>query len=76
MTKPKAPPHLSPAAKRWFREIATDFDITDRAGLLLLTQAAECWDRATAYCPETESKQVKRLRDDSSSAFRRVAGAV
>jgi phage terminase small subunit len=46
MSKPKPPAHLSPAAKRWFREIATDFSITDRAGLLLLAQAADAWDRA------------------------------
>ena len=31
---------------------------------------------ALAYCPEARSQLVKLLRDDSSSAFRRVAGAV
>lgn len=41
-----APSHLTPAARSWFREIATDYQICDRSGLLLLQQAAECWDRA------------------------------
>lgn len=30
---------------------------------------------AKSYCPETEPKLVKLLGGDSSSAFRRVAGA-
>jgi P27 family predicted phage terminase small subunit len=39
------PSHLSAAAKSWFREIVTEYAINDRAGLLLLQQAAESWDR-------------------------------
>ncbi len=31
---------------------------------------------ALAYCPESEPKPVKLLRDGSSSAFHQVAGAV
>ena len=46
MTRITVPPHLSAAAKSWFREIAADYAISDRGGLLLLQQAAECWDRA------------------------------
>lgn len=41
----KAPKHLSPQGKRWWREIARDYHIEDPAGLALLTTAAECLDR-------------------------------
>lgn len=58
----KPPKHLSPAAKRWFREIATDFSITDRAGLLLLQQAAESWDRA-ALCREAIATDGATIKD-------------
>ena len=43
--QPKPPKHLSTAAKRWWSEVQTDFAIEDRAGLLILTAAAEAFDR-------------------------------
>lgn len=59
----KSPPkHLSAAAKRWYREIASEYEITDRAGLLLLTQAAEAWDRA-AQCRGTIATDGITVRD-------------
>ena len=62
MISPKPPSHLSPAARKWFREIAADYGITDRAGALLLAQAAECWDRA-ALCRETIASDGASVRD-------------
>lgn len=46
MKKPIPPDHLTAAARDWWLALVADYAITDRAGLLLLTQAAEAWDRA------------------------------
>jgi hypothetical protein len=40
-----APGHLSPAMKKFWKQIMSEFDLTDDARLLLRT-AAEAWDRA------------------------------
>lgn len=40
------PKHLSAGAKRWWRLIREEFDITDDAGKLLLQTAMEAFDRA------------------------------
>jgi len=42
----KAPSHLSPPARRWWSELAREYDIVDAGGLALLTVAAEAWERA------------------------------
>jgi P27 family predicted phage terminase small subunit len=42
---PKPPKALSPAAKRWWRDIQSEFSIDDPGGLLILTTAAEAYDR-------------------------------
>jgi P27 family predicted phage terminase small subunit len=60
--KVTSPSHLSDAAKHWFREIAEAYAITDRAGLLLLQQAAEAWDRA-AECREAIARDGSTTRD-------------
>lgn len=56
------PNHLSDAAKKWFREIADAYAISDRAGLLLLQQAAEAWDRAVE-CREAIARDGACVRD-------------
>jgi phage terminase small subunit len=43
--EPKPPMTLSNAAKRWWREIQREFSIDDPGGLLVLTSAAEAFDR-------------------------------
>lgn len=58
----KPPSHLSAAAKRWFREISATYGICDRAGALLLAQAAECWDRANE-CRERIAKEGATVLD-------------
>lgn len=40
-----APKSLSAAAKKWWRRIMADFEITDLAGQLLLQAALEAFDR-------------------------------
>ena len=62
MSKPTPPSHLSKAAKTWFAEIREAYGITDRAGLLLLQQAAECWDRAVE-CRQAIAKDGACVRD-------------
>ena len=39
------PKHLTPAARRWWRSITEEYEITDAAGLLLLQTALEAFDR-------------------------------
>lgn len=41
---PKAPAHLSASSKRWYREVAGDYDLQSHH-LRLLQAAAEAWDR-------------------------------
>lgn len=41
---PKAPKHLRPATKRWWREVVETFDLESHH-LRLLQAAAESWDR-------------------------------
>lgn len=41
----KIPDHLGPAGREFFASVATEFTITDPAGLALLCTAAECLDR-------------------------------
>lgn len=42
-----APKHLSAAARKWWSLIVDEYDLDgDTAGVLLLTKAAEAWDRA------------------------------
>lgn len=62
MSKPKAPAHLSDAARRWFCEIARAYNIDDKAGQLILQQAAECWDRAVK-CREAIDRQGETVTD-------------
>jgi P27 family predicted phage terminase small subunit len=40
-----APSNLSPEAQRWWRSIISEYGISDGAGLLLLQQALEAFDR-------------------------------
>ncbi|MCO6436021.1 MAG: hypothetical protein J5J06_02925 [Phycisphaerae bacterium] len=40
----KAPKHLKPATRRWFEEIAAEFEL-EAHHVKLLTLAAESWDR-------------------------------
>jgi phage terminase small subunit len=42
----KPPAHLSAAAKRWYRDMSSEYGIADRGGLSLLRAAAEAFDRA------------------------------
>jgi P27 family predicted phage terminase small subunit len=42
---PKPPASLSTAAKRWWKDIQTEFFIDDPGGILILTSAAEAFDR-------------------------------
>jgi len=44
----KPPNHLSPHGSRFFTDVAAEYDISDAAGLALLTTAAECLDRMRA----------------------------
>lgn len=41
---PKAPAHLSASSRRWYREVAEDYDLQSHH-LRLLQAAAEAWDR-------------------------------
>jgi len=41
-----APKHLSPEAKRIWKEILREYAIDDAAGLRILRTALEAWDRA------------------------------
>ena len=40
-----APKHLTPEARRWWRQLAGEYEIEDEAGLLLLGVAMEAFDR-------------------------------
>ena len=44
----KTPSHLKAEGKAFFEKIVADFDISDAAGLALLTRASECIDRMAA----------------------------
>lgn len=41
----KTPPGLSAAAKEWWKKLATEYEIDDAAGLLLLETALQAFDR-------------------------------
>lgn len=45
MATPSAPKQLSTEAKRWWKRLMDEYDITDQAGLLLLQTALESFDR-------------------------------
>ena len=44
----RAPTHLSTEAKRWWRKLVDEFDITDEGGFLVLQTALEAFDRMRA----------------------------
>jgi P27 family predicted phage terminase small subunit len=44
---PEPPAHLSKDAKRWWRNVVTEFQLEDHH-LRLLESACSCWDRAEA----------------------------
>jgi P27 family predicted phage terminase small subunit len=43
---PRAPGHLRPETRKWWRAVASEWDLSG-AELMLLTAAAETWDRIT-----------------------------
>jgi len=44
----KAPKHLSPEARRWWRKLQEEYAFSDEGGLLLLQTALEAFDRMRA----------------------------
>lgn len=48
MSKKRVPKHLQTDGARLWREIVSEYAITDAAGLALLTTACECLDRIRA----------------------------
>ena len=44
----RAPKHLKPDGRKLYRDLVTEYGITDAAGLALVTTAAECLDRMRA----------------------------
>lgn len=44
----KAPRHLSPAAKAWWRRLLADFVLEDEGALLILQTSLEAFDRLKA----------------------------
>ena len=46
--RPKAPKHLRRDGAELFRDVASEYGISDSAGLALLTTACECLDRMRA----------------------------
>ena len=53
---PKAPGHLSTDSRRLWRELVAEYDIGDRAGVLLLTTAMEARDRMKAATKTIENE--------------------
>lgn len=47
MGTPRAPAHLAPETRRWWRQVVNDFELEPHH-VRLLTLAAEAWDRCTA----------------------------
>lgn len=45
MARPKPPKHLSAEARRWWRRVLAEYGIEDAAGLMILGQALEAYDR-------------------------------
>ncbi|BDG59632.1 phage terminase small subunit P27 family [Caldinitratiruptor microaerophilus] len=41
----KAPAHLSAEAKKWWNRVVKEFEVDDTAGLMVLQQALEAFDR-------------------------------
>jgi phage terminase small subunit len=44
-TIPRAPGHLSPSVKRWFRQVTGAYEM-DESTIRILVAACELWDRA------------------------------
>ena len=44
----RTPKHLKPDGRKLYRDLVTEYGITDAAGLALVTTAAECLDRMRA----------------------------
>jgi P27 family predicted phage terminase small subunit len=65
--EPKPPATLSPAAKRWFREIVAEYGISDPGGLLVLQSACEAFDRM---------RQAQRILADEGLTTRDRFGQV
>ena len=59
----KPPAHLTRAAKAWWREIRTEYDIQDSGGLSLLGAAAEAMDRCTSAREAIEADGGPIVRD-------------
>lgn len=55
MAKARPPGHLSPAAKKLWKEFMTEYDLTDTAGLTLLNLLTTAWDES-----EKLAEQVRR----------------
>ncbi len=45
-TDPKIPAHLSDAAKRWWKDITTEYVFEVPDSLMTLQLVCECWDRS------------------------------
>ena len=63
--KIRPPRHLSKEARNWWAKLQEDFDIADTAGILILTTAAEAFDRMRqAQATIAEEGAVVRDRFD------------
>lgn len=84
-----APSTLSPAARTWWHRLVVEFDLTDAAAQLLLTQALVHWDRAHAADARiakdglmlSSGKAMKAhpliaISRDSNAAFQRALKAL
>src|SRR5450759_3112113 len=58
----KPPKHLSREAKTLWRELADEYDITDSAGLAILSTACEALDRLRA-CQTEIAKDGQQVKD-------------
>lgn len=45
MTQPRAPAHLSKEAKQLWKKLTGEYQLDDQAGIVILTQALEAFDR-------------------------------
>ena len=63
MKIPTAPRHLSDEARKWWKALCTEYDITDEGGKLLLQTGLEAFDRMRAAQAEiTKSGQIQTDR--------------
>lgn len=60
--KNTAPKNLSPEARQWWERIATEYNLSDEAGLLLLQTALEAFDSMRA-AQEAVKNDGQVLRD-------------